>query len=184
MPLVPAGSSKAAWRAWAQQAWQAEVELHSAAVIDHLLAWTELQQAEVVLAYSAMSGELDLGGLIHSLGGRVVLPRLTQRGTLSLHLAGSQLERHRLGFWQPAAGSRAVDPAKIDVGLIPGLCFDRRGVRLGRGTAHFDRLLTRVRPQVPKVGVAVARVVVDELPEEAHDVRMTHLVTETGLWSV
>jgi hypothetical protein len=87
-------------------------------------------------------------------------------------------------FSQPVAGTPEVDPASVDVVLVPGLAFDLSGVRLGRGRGHYDRLLAAVRPDALVVGVSPAAVVVGALPREAHDRLMTHLATEQGVYAV
>lgn len=57
--------------------------------------------------------------------------------------------------------------------LVPALAVDRRGVRLGRGGGYYDRTLAMVAPSTALVAVVRDEELVDALPAEAHDVRMT-----------
>jgi 5-formyltetrahydrofolate cyclo-ligase len=68
--------------------------------------------------------------------------------------------------------------------LVPGLCFDRHGTRLGYGQGHYDRLLPRFAKGVARIGVTLEQLLVEKLPREAFDSSMTHLVTETELYTV
>lgn len=67
-----------------------------------------------------------------------------------------------------------------DALFVPALAVDRRGVRLGRGAGHYDRSLPRAAPEAPLVAVIRDEEVVDELPAEPHDVRMTAVLTPRG----
>jgi len=64
--------------------------------------------------------------------------------------------------------------------LVPGVAFDARGVRLGRGIGWYDRALER-HPRSIRVGLAYGFQVVSRLPEAPWDVRMHAIVTEAGL---
>ena len=61
--------------------------------------------------------------------------------------------------------------------IVPGLGFDQKGKRLGRGKGFYDRFLSEQK-QVLKVGVSLEALVVKELPTEEHDVDMDYLVTD------
>jgi len=174
--------SKAEWRAWAAEMaqhidwWEAGegIRVH----VGQLLAATG---PSCILTYLPMHHEIDLTPLVSSHPGhRFVLTRTPPAGPLTLHDFGSPRERHRFGFDQPTEQAPAVDVGEVDMALVPGMAFDRRGVRLGRGKGYFDVLLARLRDRV-LVGVAPSDLVVEDIPEEPHDVRMTHLVTEAGL---
>jgi phosphomannomutase len=147
-------------------------------VVDVLRSWEGLSDDATVLLYAAMPDEVDVAALA---GPGAALTRLGEDDRLTIHRWGAPRERHRLGFDQPVASSETIDPASIDVVLVPGLAFDRSGVRLGRGGGHYDRLLPMLRDDVALVGIAAEAVVVDELPREPHDVVMTHLATEAGV---
>jgi 5-formyltetrahydrofolate cyclo-ligase len=64
--------------------------------------------------------------------------------------------------------------------LVPGVAFDARGVRLGRGVGWYDRALGRY-PRGIRIGLAYEFQVVPSLPEAPWDVRMHAIVTEAGL---
>ncbi|MFV0526073.1 MAG: 5-formyltetrahydrofolate cyclo-ligase, partial [Acidimicrobiales bacterium] len=96
------------------------------------------------------------------------------------HPATTDLDTHPLGFGQPPPDSPGVADADITVVAVPGLAFDRHGRRLGRGGGHYDRFLTRLGPEVVRIGVT-GGLIVDRLPVEAHDVTMTHLLTDGGV---
>lgn len=175
-------TDKAAWRAWATVR-RADVVLDHAAVvrgIEAFLATLVLGPDEWVLTYRPMPGELDLDPLLAR--HRCAVTRTNPGARLTVHAADGPTERHRFGYLQPAAGAPEVPLAAVAVALVPGLAFDRTGVRLGHGAGYYDRLLPGLRPRAPRVGVVPAALLVAAgLPCEAHDVRMTHLASEDGV---
>jgi len=158
----PATASKADWRRWVRDL---PSPAEAGPVLDGLRTFLGPQPG-LVAAYDVLPGEVDLAPLLADLDA-VVLPR--RDGDLVT--------------WHRPDGS-PVGPADLDVVLVPGRLFDRDGFRLGRGGGHYDRLLPRLRPGVPAVGVTVGARVVERVPREPHDVPMTHLATETGVRAV
>jgi 5-formyltetrahydrofolate cyclo-ligase len=71
-----------------------------------------------------------------------------------------------------------IRAASLTAVVVPGLAFDRRGHRLGRGAGVYDRFLATLPPHVLRIGVIPAALVVPELPTEPHDVPMHFVVTE------
>ncbi len=152
----------------------------SAAVRAHLEAWPPFAQAHTVLTYMAFRNEIDLTPLLdrHPMK-RWVLPRIAPSRELSLHqYQPGALERHPYGMLEPTPECPEVAPEEVELALIPGVAFDRRGFRLGYGGGYFDRLLPRLRGIT--VGVTYARFVVDELPHTAQDSRVQWILTEAG----
>jgi 5,10-methenyltetrahydrofolate synthetase len=64
--------------------------------------------------------------------------------------------------------------------VVPGVAFDERGGRLGRGRAWYDRALAR-HPQGARVGLAYDFQLVPVLPQARWDIRMHAVVTERRL---
>ncbi|NCO57011.1 MAG: 5-formyltetrahydrofolate cyclo-ligase [Nitrospirae bacterium CG18_big_fil_WC_8_21_14_2_50_70_55] len=157
----------------------------AAAVAAHLTA-SPLWAATTVLAYAASATELSTLPLLHatlSAGKRLVLPRVGAGGDLTLHQIDA-LEGLVVGYrglLEPAATAPRVAPAEVELAIIPGVGFDRRGVRLGQGGGHYDRLLAQLSPACRVCGACFACQVVARLPRQAHDRPVAYLLTEEGL---
>lgn len=74
-----------------------------------------------------------------------------------------------------------INPSTLDIIFLPGLAFDRRGRRLGRGQAYFDRGLSKLgsgQGQKPiLVGLAMDEQMVCEIPHARHDIAINYLCT-------
>jgi 5-formyltetrahydrofolate cyclo-ligase len=84
---------------------------------------------------------------------------------------------HGVGFRQEESGTPLHGADDATLVLVPGLGFDERGARLGRGGGWYDRALAS-HPHAVRVGLAHDFQVVPLLPEAAWDLRMHATVTE------
>ena len=181
--------NKTEWRAWAKAIRSSLPDL-SERVCKQLEGWLTLTSQPPlpqrvggrVLAYRAFSDEVRLEPLIDAMPFITWLTtRINPGKHLSLHAFSSATVRNRFGILEPPAEEPELDPGAVDMALVPGLVFDARGVRLGYGAGFYDRLLPTLRQDILIIGVTCDALIVPELPSEAHDVRMTHLVTESGV---
>jgi len=176
-------TDKGSLRRWAGDR-RRHLTIESDAVVAGLRAF--LRQHDLgdgwVLTYRPMAGEIDLDPLLTEQ--RCAVTRTRPGGVLTVHPADAPTERHRYGYLQPVADAPLVPVEEIAVVLVPGALFDRHGHRLGHGMGYYDRLLARLAPEVPRVGVVPAALVIDDLPVEPHDITMTHLATEAGVTSI
>ena len=62
-----------------------------------------------------------------------------------------------------------IDPAAIDIVIVPGLAFTRDGRRLGQGGGFYDRFLAQLPADCTTIGVGFAEQLLDDLPVEPHD---------------
>jgi 5-formyltetrahydrofolate cyclo-ligase len=143
-----------------------EEELVTAAVQDT----PEWRAARSVLLYRSVAPEFSTVGLANAAwrtGKRVLFPRITI-ASLRLHevRGWSGFEAGPLGIPQPADGSPEGAAEEVDLAIVPGIAWDARGGRLGRGGGHYDRLLPRLRLAW---GVGFDVQVVPEVPREEHD---------------
>ena len=134
-----------------------------------------------ILTYLAFRNEPDPKLLFELLPGiRWLVPRITEGRQMALHLYDpSRLVHHRFGMLEPAADLPTVDPAEIDVVLVPGVAFDRRGGRLGFGGGYYDRFL----PTTPalRIGIAFDQCLAEQLPCGQHDQRMDWVATQSEM---
>lgn len=170
----------------------AEVASNEGALLRALEGWPRLGVMEHLLAYAPFGTELSPVALLNwwLAGGRALhLPRVADDGiTLELYRVDglTDLICSPMGIMEPSPLRCAEsDPGQLDIVLVPGLAFDTRGVRLGRGGGHYDRLLARLPEATLRVGIGWDLQVMTEhdtpLPAEEHDARMDYLCTPSGL---
>ena len=148
------------------------------AVLGHLAMWIDWHRAKTVAAYCSLPSEPHVLSPWPE-GKTVLLPRI-EGDRLELHRVSGpgDLVEGEFGIFQPRPDSPRVEP-EADFILVPGLAFDPAGGRLGRGGGFYDRFLAGF--QGVKVGVCFPELVVDEIPMEAHDIRMDFVATSEGI---
>ena len=73
-------------------------------------------------------------------------------------------------------GDPINDLAIIDLAIIPGVAFDRKCNRLGRGKGFYDRLLKNLKCK--KIGIAFTFQIIDSVPVDEFDVPLDGIVSE------
>ncbi|MDX2227567.1 MAG: 5-formyltetrahydrofolate cyclo-ligase [Verrucomicrobiae bacterium] len=170
---------------------QAACEIHeySEMIFGRVMELPEYQAAGVVMAYASMPGEVDthtfLRDLLKSKQKTLVLPRVADDGShleiFEVHSV-SELYPRTLGILEPHPDvCRRATLDEVNLVLVPGLGFDARGYRLGRGKGHYDKMFASVpSAQCVRVGVFFEAQRIGSLPVDIHDVRMDCIVTERG----
>lgn len=152
--------------------------------LQRLESWSA---ARWIGGYVALRDELDLSGLVRhrlAMGGRVAVPALdAERGEYvfrEIRDWDGDLVPGAFGVREPRPTCGVVDVTWLDFVLVPGIAFDTRGGRLGRGRGFYDRLLA---PAVGVTcGVGMDDQLVPEVPVEAHDIRLNLVVVPGGLF--
>lgn len=65
---------------------------------------------------------------------------------------------------------------EFDLMVVPGVAFDRKGNRLGRGKGYYDRFLSQ-HLEVKRIGLCFDFQLVDEVPAEPFDIRMDEVIS-------
>ncbi len=142
------------------------------------------QKAKVFMLYMPLSNETDTRDIIKSAladGKKVVLPVTDRKSGIitpvyidskTVYVKGS------LSISEPESGEVA-DVEEIDVFVVPGIAFDRKGGRIGFGKGCYDRLLKDAHGI--KIGYCYDFQVCDEVCKDTNDVCMDCLLTEKGM---
>jgi len=153
--------------------------------LESLPAW---RVARTVALYAAMGAEVETADLARravSAGKRVVWPRVATSGPTSgpamefAECAEADLVPGPARSLEPPAIAPAVAERDVDLVCVPGVAFDARGGRLGRGRGQYDATLALLPRRAFRVGLAFESQVVPAVPSEPHDERLDALVTET-----
>lgn len=162
-------------------------ERESAEVAAAVLAHPLVDAAQIVHSFiGALPGEIETRGLVRHLldrGKQVVCPRVVGGSRDLDHRRIESLDdlvQSALGLWEPRLGCPEVDVATLDVVLVPGLAFDRRGGRLGMGGGYYDRFLaaSRARGSAVTIGLCFANQLVEAVPQGPGDVRLDWVISD------
>jgi 5-formyltetrahydrofolate cyclo-ligase len=140
-----------------------------------------------VALYSSIQNEVETGTIRdHALGAgkNVFFPRFGSQDLLELIKieSATELKLGRLGILEPTGERRLAGRDREDlVVFVPGIAFDLRGNRLGRGKGWYDRLITRDLGGATLVALAYDFQIVEAVPAEEWDQKVHYVITERSI---
>ena len=154
-----------------------------------LAARPEWRAARVVALYASLKREVDTAPLFLAAsesGKRVVFPRVCEGSRQLSFVAVRSLAELTLRGASKISEPEgpAVPLHEIDLLVVPGVAFDSRGERLGRGGGYYDVTLAAARPDAARIGLCLELQLVESIPVGPHDQRMSLVVTESRVIAV
>ena len=153
-------------------------------IIERLTSLDEFVQSNSMLIYYSSSSEVSTKELI----GRLVLsdkdiylPSTGELKVTSINNNTKFVERVP-DILEPEFPS-SILPTDIDLAILPGLAFDKRGYRLGVGGGWYDRIFENVNVKT-KIGLCFDEQLVEILPVEPHDKRVDIIITNKEVFRV
>lgn len=152
------------------------------ALFARFLALPQVEEAKTIFAFWGIPGkEPDTSRLIGELvrrGKTVGLPRMLPGHRMEVRRFDPDrpLVKVSFGISEPGEDCPLLDREDIDLVLVPAVCYDGCGYRLGFGGGYYDRWLEGFSGV--KVGLCRGAVLREAVPIEAHDARVDLLLTE------
>lgn len=160
-------------------------------IVTRFMGLPEYQQASTVLFYLDVRSEVRTR---HSLeealqsGKRIVVPYCVDGELELFHL--EHMDELSVGMYKilepkpelREIAAKDIPVAEIDLIMVPGVAFDRRGGRTGHGKGYYDKLLEHARPTTPLVALAFECQMFEEIPMQSHDVFMDKVITEAAVY--
>ena len=147
----------------------------SSIIRDKLLRNKVFKKAKIVMFYVAFGGEVNTEEMIRKakkIGKLICVPvcrkdkETMQPAILEDH---SKLKKGPYGVLEPVSEA-LVKPEDLDLVIVPGLAFDRKGNRLGRGKGYYDRFLSKIPKDTPSIGLAYSLQILPAVPVTSHDI--------------
>lgn len=138
------------------------------------------QSAKTVLIYYPTHNEVDLLSLIKRYKKeKTFLFPVVHRKTMTAcpYEGNAKMHRGKFNIPEPTTEPYVGD---IDLILVPGVGFDKRGNRLGRGGGYYDKFITRLGRKTLLVGVGYDFQLVEEVPANRWDKRLDYVVTPSN----
>lgn len=150
-------------------------------IINKLISCAEWEKANTVLIYVSHPREINTVNLIKAnlLKKNIVTPKTHLKyNTLSLHIIESfdDLVKGTYNLLEPHPHTKILSPSEIDLAIIPGIAFDKKGHRIGYGKGYYDRLNKHLGCK--KISLAYSFQIVDNIPAQIHDTPIDMIITE------
>ena len=157
-----------------------KLQRKSIQVIKRIESATVFRDAEVVMCYWSMDDEVYTHGfmdkwLFHKL---LLLPVIENEQLIikQFHGLKSMKPDPRFGILEPE-GKEFIKTDNIDLILVPGVAFDKKKNRMGRGKAFYDKLLPKLK--CPKVGICFDFQIMNDIPINQFDIPMDMIISES-----
>lgn len=154
-------------------------------ILANLMALEVYISSKVILVYSGKATEVQTEKLIkHALNDKRVILPITNTKKRILEISeikdfDLELTPAVFNILEPKKEFyRRTDIDIVDLIVVPGVCFDYKGNRLGYGYGYYDKLLTIVNRPIPFIGLAFEFQLVKNLPNSHHDVPVHIIITE------
>ena len=129
-----------------------ELEEASRNICEKLMEHDKIKKAETIVLFWSMKNEVNTHDII---------PRLVR-------------DKNVIIITQ-SADTKPVTPPQDAVIIVPGVAFDNKGYRLGRGKGYYDRYLGSLAENY-KIGICFPWQMVEKVPTDSHDVCVNEVI--------
>ena len=139
------------------------------------------KKAKTIMFYIAFRGEVDTTEMIEKarkLGKKVTVP-VCKKNRVSITACildhNSSLKKGPYGVCEPVRRTH-INLKCLDLVIVPGLAFDAKGNRIGRGKGCYDRFLSKLQEGTPSIGLAFDFQLLPTLPSQTHDISVDKVI--------
>ena len=125
---------------------------------------------KIVCTYIPLENEININ--MHLKGQSELSTTCIKDGEIKICIYEEPFEKNSFNVYQPI-NLKIID--KVDIFLVPGVGFDKKGTRLGKGSGIYDKLLSH-HLNSTFIGVTDKNHLVDHIPFENHDIQMHGLL--------
>ncbi len=161
-----------------------ELDFMSKEISCALLNEEKVLETETILAYFPLPDEVDITPVIDALvsqGKTVLLPKVVSETNMIIceYTSEADLQEGSYGILEPM-GEEFYEYQKIKTALIPGMAFDNKGNRLGRGKGYYDRFLADMKAKTGRlpylIGIAFPFQIIRDIQTDMHDKCMDKVI--------
>ncbi|MEW6104063.1 MAG: 5-formyltetrahydrofolate cyclo-ligase [bacterium] len=153
-----------------------EILEKSKKIKEKIFSLPEFKETPNVLFYYSFGSEVRTDIMILECKKRIFLPKVSGEKLEIFEIKSlDEVKPGYCGILEPIT----KNPVKLDdieLVIVPGIAFDKRGFRIGYGRGYYDRLLPLLFCK--KIGLAFSLQIVNKIPNTPKDIRIDKIVTE------
>lgn len=162
-----------------------KIKRASNVIFDKVLNTNEFSACRSILLYASYNSEVVTYSFFESAlsnGKNVYFPKCYDDFRMRFFKAASisDLNVGMYGIYEPDECYEKYINSDDSLCIVPGVCFDKRGYRLGYGKGYYDRFLCGFKGKT--IGVVMEKFLVDELPIYDTDVKIDTIITDKNIY--
>ncbi|MFH0913083.1 MAG: 5-formyltetrahydrofolate cyclo-ligase [Candidatus Omnitrophota bacterium] len=156
-------------------------ERKSKVIQEKLFRTWEFLQAKRVMFYISFDGEVDTEDMIKEARklGKIIAVPVSHRARIKISPCllqdKAKLKKGPYGTREPAV-KKPVHLEDLDVVIVPGIAFDKKGNRLGRGKGCYDSFLKGLPCRTVSLGLAFDFQILPSIPATSTDVSVDRVI--------
>ncbi|MEW8957181.1 5-formyltetrahydrofolate cyclo-ligase [Clostridium sp.] len=158
---------------------------YSHTIFNKIISTEEYRNSEVIFIFVSFGSEVYTHDLINyslNMGKRICVPKVISKkaGMKAIEIKSlDELTPSNYGILEPEIKEgNIIDEKSIDLVIIPGVAFDRKGGRIGYGGGFYDRFLPLLRKDSEKIAIAYSFQIIEEVPREENDFLVPCIITD------
>ena len=138
-----------------------------------------VREAETILIYVSLKDEVDTRRLITyflASGFRVAVPKVDEKTMIFYYIESfNDLERGYKNVLEPTCDCTPVLDFTRTICITPGVCFNKKGYRIGYGGGYYDRFLAE--KNIISIGLCYKECLIDENFSNEFDIPVNKIIT-------
>lgn len=166
----------------------AEKEEMDKKILDRFFESKYYKEAKKIFIYISYDSEIDTIKIIDKAfkdGKKIYVPRTEFESRLmdAVEITSfDNLIKSSYGILEPSINTPYINPNELDLIVVPGVAFDKKGGRMGYGAGFYDRYFKKINKdnieKITKLALAYDFQVLEEVPMSAQDVPVDYIITE------
>ena len=152
-------------------------------VIEKLCLSQIYKNAKNIMTYYSIGSEVSTVKLLNDATKNWYLPRIDGDNLLICPYSKNKFFENKYKILEPTTNP-IDDLSIIDMVIIPAICADKNGYRIGYGKGYYDRFLKKLSPSCTKVILTFYVLFYDSVFPDTFDVCADYVVTDISMYKI
>lgn len=158
---------------------QEEIISSSLKIWDNLYDKEIFKKSKIIMSYMSFKNEVDTSSfndMVIKSGKTLLLPRVKDDCNMEVIKYNGSFSISKFGIKEPLG---EIYTGEIDMVIVPGVVFDKKGNRIGFGKGYYDRFFEKY-PNSIKIAPMYEFQLFENIPSEEHDILMDVLLLKNN----
>lgn len=138
---------------------------------------TKITESNTILLYASLNDEVDTINLIkYFLNKKIIALPKVENDIMNFYIINS-IDDLKEGYYhilEPITNNKLNSFENATI-LVPGICFDKNGYRIGYGKGFYDKFLEN--KNIYSIGLCYKECLIDDTFHDNHDIKVNEIIT-------